>query len=138
MQPPESSESLGKRWLDDARSELRAASSPLPDGVWPSVWCFHAQRAAEKAVKAVLEFRHVEIDARQRKIHNLDRLVGMLGLDEIPPELADAGELTQYAVDTHYIDDLGDPAHVTIEHMMAAIEIAKRAVVWAEAIIDPQ
>ena len=40
-------------WLNHARSDLGFAESDVPDGL-PEMNCFHAQQAAEKALKAVL------------------------------------------------------------------------------------
>lgn len=40
-------------WLRYARSDLAVAAGPLPDGVLPGVRGYHAQQAAEKALKAI-------------------------------------------------------------------------------------
>ncbi|HVT02768.1 MAG TPA: HEPN domain-containing protein [Thermoanaerobaculia bacterium] len=40
-------------WLARARSDLAIARSPLPEGAFLEDLCFHAQQAAEKALKAV-------------------------------------------------------------------------------------
>ena len=39
-------------WLARARSDLALAKVPLPEGAMYEDLCFHAQQAAEKAVKA--------------------------------------------------------------------------------------
>ena len=41
-------------WLRYARSEYRLAAIRRPRGVMLDVLCYHAQQAAEKAIKAVL------------------------------------------------------------------------------------
>lgn len=40
-------------WLRRARSDLALAKVPLPEGALYEDLCFHAQQAAEKAIKAV-------------------------------------------------------------------------------------
>lgn len=120
----------------DARSELSAASSPLPEGVWPSVWCLHAQRAAEKAIKAVLELRRTDLDHEKRKTHNIERLVAFLELPEVPVELRAARRLTAYAVETHYVDDLGEPSSVTVEDLDEAVKVAREVVEWAASVVE--
>ncbi|MCL4205304.1 MAG: HEPN domain-containing protein [Pirellulaceae bacterium] len=41
-----------REWLNRARSNLTRAASPLP-GAYLEDFCFDAQQAAEKAIKAV-------------------------------------------------------------------------------------
>jgi HEPN domain-containing protein len=43
-----------EEWLRYAQSDLKLASITLPSGVLLEALCFHAQQAAEKAIKAVL------------------------------------------------------------------------------------
>lgn len=40
------------RWLARAKGDLALASAPLPPGAFYEDLCFHAQQAAEKAIKA--------------------------------------------------------------------------------------
>lgn len=46
-------------WLARARSDLGLSQVPLPRGTLYEDLCFHAQQAAEKAMKAVYVHRHV-------------------------------------------------------------------------------
>ena len=43
-------------WLVRAKGDLALARTPLPEGAFYEDLCFHAQQAAEKALKAV--YRH--------------------------------------------------------------------------------
>jgi len=56
-------------WLRRARSDLALAKMPLPDGTLYEDLCFHAQQAAEKAIKSVYrsqgcEFRYTHDETR--------------------------------------------------------------------------
>ena len=54
-------------WLRFARSDLKLAKLELSDELMYSTLCFHAQQAAEKAIKAVLIDNGIEIS----KTHNI-------------------------------------------------------------------
>lgn len=45
-----------ERWLRYAREDLQAAEVLAERGVAPRQACFHAQQAAEKAIKAIFVF----------------------------------------------------------------------------------
>jgi len=96
----------------------------------------HAQRAAEKAIKAVFEEQQLEIPPRERKTHSIEALVGKLNLPVVPPKLSNAFVLTKYAVDTHYIDDLGDPLWVKDQEIAPAVQLAEAVVEWAASVIE--
>ena len=61
-------------WLRFARSDLVLASIPRPAGVLPENLCFHAQQAAEKALKAVLLSKGMEVP----RTHNIRTLLDRL------------------------------------------------------------
>src|SRR3990172_6567953 len=87
-------------WLARARGDLALARAPLPDGAFYEDLCFHAQQAAEKAIKAVyraygLEFRYT---------HDLQDLLNGLkrnGLP-VPAEIEAASDLTDFAWEARY------------------------------------
>ena len=94
------------QWLTFAKSDLRAARPLLTDVEVPArIACFHAQQAAEKAIKAVLIFEETSF----RKTHDVIVLAGLLPgelideLDSIDPVV-----LQQWAVDGRYPGDLPD------------------------------
>ena len=75
-------------WLARAQSDLAIASAALPEGAFLEDLCFHAQQAAEKALKAV----SVHHDIPFRYTHDLDELTTDLkqsGVD-IPPAVEKA------------------------------------------------
>jgi len=53
-------------WLRRARSDLALAKAPLPSGALYEDLCFHAQQAAEKAIKAVYRTREREFPLHAR------------------------------------------------------------------------
>ncbi len=91
--------SVLRRWLRYAEDDLRAAEILLEQGSIPRTSCFHAQQAAEKAIKAVFVFLQVDFPFT----HNLDRLRDLLPdgwtLKEDFPDLA---RLSAWAVEPRY------------------------------------
>jgi hypothetical protein len=64
-------------WLRFAEADLRLAAADIPD-VMLSLFCFHAQQAAEKAIKAVLTHAGIDVQ-RTHDIRNLlDRFSTLL------------------------------------------------------------
>lgn len=121
-------------WLAHATSDLNMAR--LARGhreVLPAQVCFHAQQAAEKALKAVLISRGVEFPP----VHVIRALVEIAetgGLD-VPPGVADAGSLTPYAVMARYP---GYGRDLTPQDVDEAIRLAEQVVAWATATIAGQ
>lgn len=76
-----------ERWLDYAREDLQAAEALVTLNI-PRQVSFHAQQAAEKAIKAVFVFLQVDFPYT----HDLDRLRTILPggwkIKEHPPDLA--------------------------------------------------
>lgn len=60
-----------REWLARAKGDLALASAPLPRGGFYEDLCFHAQQAAEKALKAI----YVGRGWRFRYVHDLDELL---------------------------------------------------------------
>ncbi len=120
-------------WLRYARADLILAETAPPTGVFLDLLCFHAQQAAEKALKAVLLFLTRESPPRT---HNLRRL--MMHIEQagtagaIPLTVEAAASLTQYAVLTRYPADLGE---VDEAEWQRAVDDARAVVAWAEEIL---
>ena len=113
-------------WLRHARSDLALARVVRPAAVLPESLCFHAQQAAEKALKAVLLSRAVAIP----KTHSIGMLLDILRDHlPIPHEIDDAAVLTDYAVWGRYP---GDVEPVEEEEYSAAIRLAESVFEWAE------
>jgi len=87
-----------KDWLAQSRRDLKAAADSLAAENYE--WCaFQAQQGAEKAVKALLLFRH-----RQVRGHSLVHLLGSLP-EQIPVGeklLGIARELDIHYIQPHY------------------------------------
>ncbi len=112
-----------RTWLRYAREDLEGADAALArSGAIPRHACFLAQQAAEKALKAVLVFLKIDVPRR----HDLDGIRNLIPPDwRVTREHPLLGELTDWAVDARYPDDLTDPTEVDAR---AAVEQARA--VW--------
>jgi HEPN domain-containing protein len=117
-------------WLARAEGDLALARVALPKGAFYEDLCFHAQQAAEKALKAVYQY----YGKRFRYTHDLEELIFDLrnqGLT-VPPEVEDAALLTPYASEARY-PGLSEP--VTDEEYREAVRQAEAVVNWARETI---
>jgi len=100
---------LARRWLSKARTDLALATLVLEKGPDMDAWacCFHAQQAAEKALKSVLVARGVE----PSYTHDLGALAAVMP-DDLSLDVAgdDLGDLTTYATGPRYVFDAGTEA----------------------------
>ena len=114
-----------RAWLARAEVDFRAADLELRNpeaGLWADV-AFHAQQAAEKALKALLASRDVPF----RKTHSIEEL-GRACLDASPqlgPLVDAAAPLTEYAWKFRYPGELGDPSRSEAEQ---AVAVSRRLV----------
>ncbi len=114
------------RWLRYAEEDLITAETYLKDPrVPPRQSCWHAQQAAEKALKAVLIFLQIDF----RRTHDLNVLRDLLPkswqLKTVLPNLED---LNQWAVAARYPDDLREATEADASE---AVEQARA--VWTGA-----
>ncbi|MDT8300017.1 MAG: HEPN domain-containing protein [Sedimentisphaerales bacterium] len=115
-------------WLRYSRSDLELARTIRTAEVMFEVLCFHAQQAAEKALKAVL----IAKDVPPPKTHNIRTLLDLLPEEIIvPEEIEDAASLSDYAVTSRYP---GDFEPVNEEEYKEAVRLAATVVLWAERI----
>jgi HEPN domain-containing protein len=109
------------------------AGLSLPRGALYEDLCFHAQQAAEKAIKAVyralgLQFRYTHDIA--------DLLNGLRQADaEVPNDVLDAIDLTEFAGEARY-PRLGEPT--TQAEYRRCLAVAEAVVRWADAIVGKQ
>jgi len=116
-------------WLRYAYSDLELARTGQQPKVLLEGLCFHAQQAAEKALKAVL----IAKDVAPPKTHNIRTLLDFLPQDIIPPlEVEDAASLTDYAVISRYP---GDFEPIDEKEYKQAVRLAEIVVLWVEGII---
>lgn len=113
-------------WMDYAKNDLRMAEDGVKRGYRLESLCFHAQQAAEKALKAVLVQRHIPFP----KSHDLERLMGLLPIDlTLSPRLKKTAALTRYSEAGRYPHGFED---VVEEDYRVAVEMAKAVCDWAE------
>ncbi|MDX9867507.1 MAG: HEPN domain-containing protein [Kiritimatiellia bacterium] len=117
-------------WLRDAKSDLALASVKKTKSIRYEHLCFHAQQAAEKAVKAVLLSQGFDVP----RTHDLSFLVDLLPLTALPPpSLLLLPVLTKYAVHHRYP---GQDLPVDRRAYLKAIELAQEAVAWARQVLS--
>lgn len=118
-------------WLGYAYSDLDIArQEPPTPRVRRETLCFHAQQAAEKAIKAVLLAQRVEVP----RTHNLGVLLELVPKAvPVPVEVSRAGELSDYAVVLRYP---GESEAVTPAEHQRAVELAAQVVLWAEQVLQ--
>jgi HEPN domain-containing protein len=114
---------LGHAWLQKAQSDLHTARQLLAtDGPYDTA-CFHAQQAAEKALKAVLAQEAQQIP----RTHDLGELAGLVGKAAISISLSDEdlANLTPYAVALRYDIDFWPDREVAQEAVEKATVIVE-------------
>jgi HEPN domain-containing protein/predicted nucleotidyltransferase len=112
-----------REWLRMARGDLILAEAEI-EGVDFELRAFHAQQAAEKAIKAVCIARGVLFPYT----HKLDHLLAVLAADGVDTGAAEGAEqLNGFAASTRY------PAHSRLDRAAfdAALSRARRVVAWA-------
>ncbi len=118
-------------WLRYATSDLLVAASPPQSGVLLETLAFHAQQAAEKALKAAL----LHLTGEEPPFtHSLTRLLSALApyAANLPLDPAAAEALTRYAVLARYPADLGELNHAEWQQALAD---ARATVAWATALL---
>jgi len=114
-------------WLARAKSDLILARQPLPEGAFYEDLCFHAQQAAEKAIKAVYQ-HHGWIFRYTHDLEELLRGLKQKGL-VVPQGIDDSIILTSFAWEARY-PGFSEP--VSVEEYYNAIEHAEAVMIWAE------
>lgn len=120
-----------QEWIARAKGDLALARAPLPEGGFYEDLCFHAQQAAEKALKSV----HLHFAWAFRYVHDLEELITALrqhGL-VVPAEVEEAVVLTSYAFEARYP---GLAEAITEEDHRRALALAERVVQWAETLLE--
>jgi len=118
-------------WLARARADLALARVELPPGALYEDLCYHAEQAAEKALKAAYR----QLGWGFRYVHNIEELLTGLRRQgvTVPVELDDSVLLTEYAFEARYLG-LDEP--VSREEYDRAVELAERVVNWAAGIVE--
>ena len=92
--------------------------------------CFDVQQAVGKSLKALLVHRKIAF-LKTHAIADLLTLAQRGGI-EIPEEILQASELTEYAVEASYPGLFED---VTQEDYAQALDVAEHVLAWVEALI---
>lgn len=121
-----------EEWLRYARSDLVIAKITPTSEMMLEGLCFHAQQAAEKALKGMLITFGIEIP----RTHSIRRLLDLLPPEiQVPDPVQDAARLTDYAVVARYPGDL-EPVEDT--EYQEAVQVAEVVLAWAEKTINGQ
>jgi HEPN domain-containing protein len=104
-----------------------ALAQARPEGVYLEDLCFHAQQAAEKAVKALLIRHGIPFPY----VHDLAALMALLekATGELPDSIRQGERLTPFAVEMRYP---GTAPSVGEDKYREAVELAGRVLRWAE------
>ena len=110
--------------MDHALSDLLLAQNRLP-GLRLEHLCFHAQQAAEKAIKALMIRRGIEFPY----VHDLSVLLAIVAEagEDVPESVRLSRQLTPYAAATRYP---GIAERVTEEDHADAIRLAEGVMQW--------
>ena len=129
----EAVQELVAEWIRRARSDLIVAGLTEDKRIAPEILVFHAQQAAEKALKALLVRRQIEFPRTHDigLLLDLCRAAGYEGAET----MSTAVSLTRYAVATRYP---GEEEPVSRQEAREAVELATRVVAWAEAHLAPE
>ncbi len=119
-----------KDWLRRAKSNLIRARQPKHEEVLWEDFCFDAQQAAEKSLKALLLYHEIPF----RFVHDIAELLTVLEQNGIslPEQIRAAAELSDYAVEARYPRPI-EP--VTEDEYKEAVTIAEMVVSWVEGLI---
>jgi HEPN domain-containing protein len=118
-----------RAWLRVAQEDLALAGARV-SGVGFALLCFHAQQAAEKAVKAVLLRRQVRFPYTHDIGHLLD-LCRSAGVS-VPHDVTDADMLTDFATISRY----PGVVEVDAQDHDDAVTTARAVLDWATAVLE--
>jgi HEPN domain-containing protein len=111
-------------WLDNATSDLALACVKKTRKIRYEHLCFHAQQAAEKAIKALLLSLNIEVP----RTHDLAYIIDLLPASlVIPPHLLLLPVLTKYAVQFRYP---GQEITVMKKEYIKAVELSQSTLDW--------
>ena len=95
-------ETYAREWLSFALGDLRAARGGRKAKMRPRIVAFHAEQAAEKALKAALVLEGMKVPPT----HDLERLRGALPADwKVKHSPRSLDRLGDYGVDAKYPDN---------------------------------
>ena len=129
-QPPEGASVL----LEKARGDAYVVSKSVNDmGIADWIAGFHAQQAAEKALKAILVYRGIDYP----RTHNLRVLSRLLqgGGFEVPPGVDDLNALSPYGTAARYGDFPAFGPDTSLDRRWA-LACVERTLEWAARLLE--
>ncbi len=103
MKPPDEARPSYQAWMDYADKDFQVADVLLPQN-FPAAVCFHAQQAAEKALKAYLAWLGEEDIPRTHSLLSLSALIEQRGGKQPPQD--GLRTLNQHAVASRYPEEV--------------------------------
>lgn len=130
MPPRRRAPGIPQEWLARAKSNLVMARREKTEDLFWEDLCFETQQAAEKALKAVCQYRGILF----RYVHDLEELITALEKNGVgvPEKVKEAEILSQYAFETRYPGDFETVSEVEYRR---ALTLAEQVVSWAEGIL---
>ena len=93
-----------QEWLDFARTDLRSCQNNLNDDFVTNIVAFHSQQTVEKALKALLEEKEIQVP----RVHNLKRLNSLVKQFIAKPiDLLELDMLDSIYTSSRYPTDIG-------------------------------
>ena len=118
--------SLVSEWMNSAASDFALAKKgKVSTKVQYYSLCFHAQQAAEKAIKAVLLFHKITFP----KTHNIEHLLKLL---------KNANINVPKVISKAQPDDIESLQEIDMKEYKSAVAIAEKVLKWASLIIFKQ
>ena len=121
---------LANEWMQRARNDLALAQLTDEKRIAPDILVFHAQQAAEKAIKALLVRYQVEFPFT----HSIGALLSVCQSNniEVPENITNSHALTRYAVASRYP---GEAEPTSRSEAYEAAQLATMVVNWVEGLL---
>jgi HEPN domain-containing protein len=117
-------------WIDRAKSSYELSKANISTIIYFEDLCYQVQQAAEKALKGLLIYFGVEPEFT----HNIGVLLNEIEkYIEIPDDVKNTIDLTNYAVQTRYP---GEYDEITKEEYENSLIIAKNCLDWVDNTIQ--
>ena len=114
-------------WIDRAKSSFELSKANISNIIYFEDLCYQAQQAVEKSLKGFLIYFNIEPEFT----HNIGKLLAELEKHvEIPNNIMEAMDLTNYAVQTRYPGEYDD---ITKEEYENCLRITKNCLDWVES-----
>lgn len=113
-----------QKWLNFAQTDIRSCENNLKDEFVTNIVAFHAQQTVEKAFKALLEEKEIQVP----KVHSLIRLYALVEqFIKSPIDSLHLDALDNVYINSRYPSDIGfiETGKPTLAESMELYEVAK-------------